>query len=289
MDLATTLTDPELQSSLIPLLLSIFLTGVLRVLGGQKMGGFLACAAVGVGFVLIAILVNGIPAFPPRSSGQKIVFLVGALTAAGVVIDLLNLSKLKRYLISALLLAAAVTWIALPLLKGFTSAATLSWAVVVILSSVALFRLMQTSPSTLNAPTMVLCSALAVGAVAMIGATATITQYSFALAALIGGFLLWNWPKFRFPFGTAAILGGGGALALLVTQQTLFTRGSSMPLLALVLVFFCDRALAKIKDFKRNPGPVFAPIILGAICMIPVALVVGTVFFLSADTDPYLG
>ena len=153
------------------------------------------------------------------------------------------------------------------------------------LGGIAIFAGLRASRDGETAPTIaLLVGGLGAGLVALIGSSASISQLSIGLAAACGGFLLWNWPKSRFAFGSAALFGGGGALVALVSAMTLFASASKLALILLIPVFFADRLAVRLPLATR---PAIGPVVVGIICMVPAAIAVLAAYLTSGGGSGY--
>jgi UDP-N-acetylmuramyl pentapeptide phosphotransferase/UDP-N-acetylglucosamine-1-phosphate transferase len=87
---------------------------------------------------------------------------------------------------------------------------------------------------------MFLVTAASLGGIAVIAGSLSIAELCFALAAALAGFMLWNWPRPRYPFGAAGLLGAGAPVLALALLTLLLTDVSPWSLTPLVLIFVAD-------------------------------------------------
>lgn len=187
------LDDPVVQTAVFPLLAGLIGVGLLRFAGGPSRGRRLAAAGVAVAFLAAYALIVGVPALPPPSSMGRLFWSAVAGVALGVVADLAGLDRRRGTLLVGVWLTAALAWVAYPVLPGGLPTVTAA----VVLVAGAWFALSRTAAQGNGAATpgvVLLAAALAVGGVALVGASASVAQLAFALAAATGGLLLWNWP-----------------------------------------------------------------------------------------------
>lgn len=284
------LADPVIQSSLLPLAVALAFAGLLRLAGGPGRGAYLAGAAIGFGFIAAYAAIVGLPQFPPRGSVQKIFYLASAGLALGFALDLARNPRPAVLAALAAFPSLSLWWLAAPRLQGLGDGGQwLRLGVLVVAALVVLLRLHRRSDDGLTAPVMLFAAALGTGAIALLGASASISQSAFALAAALGGFMVWNWPRCRFRFGSAALFGGGGVLVMLAGQMVFFTRANADALSLLLIVFFADLAMARIRTGPGVVGGALRPVILGLICMIPVVLAVAFAYVTTSGSGTYLG
>jgi hypothetical protein len=87
--------------------------------------------------------------------------------------------------------------------------------------------------------------------------------------------MLWNWPLARFPFGAAAVLGAGGALAAMVTNMAFYTKSSALAMVCLLPIFFADAVADQVPLPRGALGQSLRPVVLALLAAIPVGLAVG--------------
>lgn len=282
------LQHPAVQSGLFPLAVSFALAGVLRLAGGRDAGARLASAAVGFTLVGALVLVLGVPPFPPRTAAQKLPYLVAGGTLLGILLDARGPSRSPAVLLALALPVVVVGWLAWGRLAAPTVENLVPAGAVLAAGVVAALRLARWRGSETTAPVMLLVAALGLAGVAAQSASISIAQLVGALAAALGGFLLWNWPVARYPFGWAGLLGGAGGLLALATQTTLFTAASPVALGLLALVFLADLALDPRRLDASAWRRALAPVLLALICALPAAAAVAVAFFTGRSGSPYL-
>jgi len=206
-------------------------------------------------------------------------------TVIGVLFDLAPKLRPLAGLVAFAGLVAALVWLGWNRLGDFgwnlpTAAAlfmTLGGVIVVL-------RLSAKAGDDQTAGIVALVYAFGAGTIALIGNSASLAQLCFAATAAIGGFMLWNWPVARFPFGLAAIFGVVGGVAAMSIQMALFTRASVPALLLLSLVVFADLAAKPFQPAGGAMAKALGPVILGIVAAIIAGAAIGLARFL--DTSP---
>lgn len=276
--------NPAFQSVVLPFLLAAAIAGLIRLAGGGGRGALLAGAAVGLTVLVVYAVVLGMPPYPPRSSGQKLFYV----TAAGLVLGIgLDLGRVRGRILVVLLLAfvaAASVWVGWPAWKRL-AAAPETWlpAATLLLLLIAAVPLARAAPNGISAAVMLLVGALGLAVVALTANSASLSQIASAVGAAVGGFLVWNWPKARFPVAAALLFGAMGAFAALATQAALFTRADPWTLAPLVLVFLAAGPAARLTFGGGAARAALSPLVIGFCAALPAALAVALGFWLNGD------
>lgn len=232
------LGHPAIQSGILPLITAFVLTAVLRVLGWSGWGSRIASGAVGLALLASAVFVLGLPVWPAHTGMQKFFWLTAGSLLLGALLDLQRAPP--RLLLSTGLvwIVAAFLWLAWPQLdRPYTRwllAATCLAGLIVTL------RVAKRPAGDRTAPIMFLVAAASLGGIAVIAGSLSIAELCFALTAALAGFMLWNWPRPRYPFGAAGLLGAGVPVLALALLTLLLTDVSPWSLTPLVLIFVAD-------------------------------------------------
>ncbi|MGD9537036.1 MAG: hypothetical protein AB7P52_04700 [Alphaproteobacteria bacterium] len=279
--------NPLVQSVLIPVLGGFLLTGAIRFANGPSRGPLVAGASVALGFLIGYGLILNLPPLPPVSANQKLAYVVAAGLVLGFLLDFLRRPPFWRELVYVAGTAAALYWIAKP--PSGADAWTLLglialWLAVLILG----YRLEKGRAAVLVPCVQLLIAALGLGVIALFGRSASLAQLSFGLATALGGFMLWNWPVARYPFGAALLLGAGGALAATAYVLALYSETSLIAMAILLLCFFTEFAAKRVKLPAGKLGEALRPIVLAGITLIPALAAVAVAYIQStlADSAP---
>ncbi|WP_377805644.1 hypothetical protein ABNQ38_03100 [Azospirillum sp. A29] len=277
------LQDPFVQSSVLPLLVSLILVGALHLLRRP-----LAAAGIAAGFLVVFAMVIGLPALPPPSSMGKLFWASAAGLLIGVVADVAGVRGRVASAVLAVWLAASLLWIALPALDS--APAIVSFAVLLGTAAwVAFGRGSQThggeSPTAPAASLLAL--ALAVGGTALIGSSASIAQMALALAASAGGFLLWNWPVERHGWGLSGRVATGIAV-LLAAVLALFTQTQAAVLLLALPALFAGHVRRFLPQGDGLIGRAATSAAVTVVAVLPALVAIGAAFALSGgEASPY--
>jgi len=264
----------------VPLACALVVAGLLRLAGGPRRGAMLASASIGIGFLVAYVVISGVPRFPPVASSQKLAYVAAGGLLLGVVLAFVRLPRPAHWAAVIAGVAASVSWLAAPRLGSPDAAFLVTMATVVGGCAVATLRLAAARERDVDAPVMLLVACLALAPVAFFGAAASVAQLAGALAAATGGYLLWNWPVVRFPFGAIGTYGAGAALTAMVSVLALYTTRTSLLALALVLpVFFADSVARRVPLPGGTTERFLRPMVVAGIALVPLAAAVGVGYY----------
>jgi len=249
---------------------------------GPVPGGRIASAAIGVAFLAGYTLLFTWPDFPPRSSGQKLVYAVLAGAVIGAVIDLMKSPALFKYLAIILWPAAIIGWLGWRQLTNLSFETGVTLGLLFIAAVFMFDRLANYGSRPSQASVVLLVASIGASFIALIGASGSLSQKFAILAAAAGGFLLCNWPKPRFNFGIAALMAGGGAFLSLATSIVLFSEVHLISFALLLLVFLAPMGAQKL-PWQRSPA--LGPIMIGIVGAIPV--IAGTAIAIVVAGDSF--
>ena len=183
----------------------------------------------------------GLPGIPTAGAAHKVFYLSVAGLVLGAVIDAEELGAWTRRVAVIVLPLLGLVWMVGPLAN---LPAVLPDRMLVLglfgAAVVVLLRLTRSEGSAVTAPVHLAVAAAGVAAVAWYAGTYFAVQVGTALAAATLGFLVWNWPVYRYPPGAALLLGIGMPALALAAQLLLYDGAPWGALAVLLLVFFSD-------------------------------------------------
>lgn len=252
------LNDPLVQTAALPLAAALIAALLIRLLGGPGRGAALAGAGIVLGFITAYVAIAGAPSPEPRGAAQKLVYIAIAGLAIGLLIDLW---RAPGWIAWTALLAwptLALAWLAESRLAQATLETWILLGPVWLAIMATMLRLERAARRDIDAGILMLVLCLGLGSIALFGRSAAFTQFSFALAAAVGGFLLLNWPKPRFAMGSAVLIGAGGTLTAIGAILVLFSRAERWALAVLLLTLIADPLCRRVLP---KSGPWRAPVL----------------------------
>lgn len=265
------LGDPLTRAVILPLAASALGTGAIRLAFGEGRGAVLASLGLGIGTLAAWLVLFGMPAWPAYGMAEKGLLLIALGLLIGAAADRIpSLDPVIILLLTGWPLALLL-WLFAPTLAGGIADGQLLRFGILLVSAATLFvRLREEQDNGQSAPVLLLWFGVALGLVAYVNGEQHLAEAGAALAAAIAGYLLWNIPVTRYPFGFAALLAGGAAVVTLAA--TLFAEDVLTPLWPLILMLFAGEIGCRL--FRQGRGA--ASTALGG--LIPAALAVALAY-----------
>ena len=234
------LSAPGVAAWLWPLATSLVVTGAIRLAAGRERGPRLAGIGAGAVILVSIFILGGPPGLAAATFTQQIVVLTLAGLAVGAFLDVEAIGGWPRRVTLIVLPIAGLMWVTA---QASASATFPDRNVVVALfgaAALATGRINRVKGSAMTAPILVALAALGLAWLSWIAATFAMVQINLAIAGAIGGYLLWNWPVFRFAPGAALTLASSAPLLAMAGGLTLIAGIDRLALAVLGLVFFSD-------------------------------------------------
>lgn len=280
------LGNPLVLGFVVPFGVTLAAVTLARLASSGGLRIWLSGAAIALGFLAAHVVIFGWPAWPPLGAQQKIAVAIAGSIAIGLIADLPRAGAPLRRFVAACAIVVATAWLVLPLLRPTPAldtalaAGALGAALVVAWRCGAMLDDAQAAGATLAV------AAFGLSVIAVLGNTASIGQLAGALAAAAAAYTIWNWLGGRDTFGTAAALGGFGALALLTAQAVAFTRTNAIAIVVLLGSLFAPR-LVRAGLPRLSPNSFFFAIVVAIAAAIPVGAAVAVAILAGGGRGPY--
>lgn len=252
--------NPAFQSGIAPFLASLLLAGAIFKVAGPTLGSRLAVCGASVALLLSYYLMFSLPPFPPRSASQKLGYLLALSGLLSILIACLpNLVRSWRVLV-ILGIVLGLAWIAESKIK---QGQVLGPLLILVGAAVAFAAILWARTRPTEAGVTALVVAMGLAGIAFMAPSASLTQMATAIAAALGGFLLWTWPKPRLGFAEAGTMAIVAPLIWLAGQIALYSKASPGALAiipAVALAPFFRQRLFRMSD--RGPEAL-RPIVTG--------------------------
>lgn len=253
------LGDPVGQTAIVPFAVGFLLALILRVVGGNR----LAALGIGAAFIVTYYLLhNGIPAFPPAATAQKMFYVAAASLALGLVLDLAGAARSGGHLFAFVVPIAALAWMRWPQLMAGPDSVLVATLVVLFLASIVVYWRQaasargsdtdEASSAALFPAIQVLVAGIGLGGIALLGISLAFGSLAMALAAGAGGYLLVSYLAHLFGgrglgYGATGAFGGGG-IWLALAYAAVFAADAPVKIALIGVV-----ALAFALDFVARP------------------------------------
>lgn len=228
------LANPEIQSSLLPLVCSLLIALLASRAGSRWLGlGIIA------GFLLTVSLSAGL-GFQPLTSTRKIILCSVFLPVLGIILDWRQDGLRVCLAVLAAVLAMAALWVVWPVLMRQQGLELwlLAGRVGLYAAAIGAGLMWFGRQAIYQQGGAILGLGIATGAVVLVSASALYAQLSFAVAAAMGGVLLVVLLAKPTPkgLGNLGIFAAAAPLALLGGAATVYAKLPPLALLFLMLV-----------------------------------------------------
>ncbi len=260
--------NPLFQSATLPFATGFVLVAALRLIGGPSRGLAWAVVGAAVALALAYFVIFGLPPFPPRASSHKMPYLFGAGTLLAAAASLFRPAGARAAIPVLVWIGLGVAWLAESKLR---SGNVLPALLVLAAALAAGAGFVRSAEAATESAALVLVASFGLAGIAFLSRSASIAQGAGALAAACGAYLIWNWPKPRFAFGVAGVLGLAVPAILIAAQIGLYTQAEPVSLALLVLTPFAALPLSRLKLEPERLRPALRPLLAGTLGAIPVA------------------
>jgi hypothetical protein len=267
------LMNPGVQSSLIPLLSSLAIMGLIRRLptGAHQFLGLSVLA----GFLVASYVTFGLPVAVPVASGQKIVYIAIISGGLGLVAQIFLRSGRFLVLTSFFGIILSFLWIGWKKILAPVSIDHFGALLILAGCGLAAYKVLsvrhRNADDTNDNDDLVVLAvvSIAIALNAFMGASASIAQNSGALAASLGAIILHNWIGINVQLGPVTRFVPLIILPALLAQIHYFTKANMWPLALLLLAFFTGNLAHRFVPLSIQKSRFMRPIIIGSISTIP--------------------
>ena len=266
-----------LDDFIVPAALVIFgaaflFTGATRLIWGKERGPRRAALGAGLVIPIACLAIAGMPQFPPESLIDLIPILAAVGFFFGVILDLEEIDRWPRRAVTIFAPLTGLVWVVAEASESISSQTDRNVTVAMFAAmAIATVRVSRGRGSAMTAPIQLAVAAIGLGVLAWVGGSGLLAQISAAVAFAVSGFLIWNWPVFRFPPGAALVMGAAVPLAAIGGALTLSGTVGGGALAILVLIFFSDWLAGAISLGGSSLAQAMRPILVAAAGMLVVA------------------
>jgi len=260
---------PIIRLVAIPFFATGIFAGLIRWIGGPEAGARLSGASIGVVFLWLAAMTNGLPGFPPGFNGDAMVYILMAGLVVGVLLDLYSSAETffgKTLQMATIVVFGAVlcVWMA----GGIGTVSIIVYAVWLMFS----FRLWRQHEAPGIATVILMMGAIALVGLAYINGSTAEWNLAVGLAAGLAGTLVWSWGARNDMVAMSAILTAGGALAAIASRLADTEPTVVAALILLCFIPFADSVAARVIRHEFLLSRMFKPLTVAGLSLLPVLL-----------------
>ena len=246
--------NPAFQRGIAPFLAALLFVGAIYRIAGPALGSRLAVCGAGTALLVSYCLIFSLPPFPPRSASQKLGYLIALSGTLSILIACLpNLVRSARVLV-ALVIILGLAWIAESKIR---QGQVLTPLLILAGAAVAFTAVQWVRTKPVEVGVTALVAAFGLAGIAFLAPSASLTQMAMAIAAALGGFLLWTWPKPRLAFAEAGAMAIVAPLIWLAGQLTLYSKANPVAMAIVPAVVLVPCLLHwRLGDTDRLPEAV---------------------------------
>lgn len=269
------LSDAFLARFVVPVVATVLAALLVRLIGGRIAAARFASVAVPVGLIAGYAVDPGWPWTPPTAAVDKLAWMSLGGLLLGLAIDLATRGRIGPTVAALAWPALGMAWLGGNGLLNDEGANLYRYGEVSLVLGLLLARLAQLSGDGLQAPVTGAVVAAGVGCLGLVSGEPGLAAVGLPLAAAGLGWVVCNWPRRRFGFRAAGLLGGSGVALVLAGNAALLTRvNATLVLLVLGTVLIQPVAMTAAARVPGFAGPALRPLAAAAVLAVPSAVTV---------------
>ena len=230
------LTNPAIQSGILPFVVAFVALAVFRRLGALGVALSFALA-----YLCSVYFTMGLQIIPLNSTRKLLLIAIAALVL-GLLWEKSALRKSWLLSISSGLFGSAILWVIWPILNNQSGLNLALVPIATIIYVSWLNSLTQSIPKTNGLPAIILCTlGFGTGISAMLGASALLGQLAITVGASLGALIIWQFIQRNLTTGSGLILSATwlvGSIGIAAVAYAQLPWYSLIPLALLPLSFF---------------------------------------------------
>jgi hypothetical protein len=265
--------EPQTLTAAVVFVTAVVLTGILRLIFDPRR----ASLGPAIMIPMALFVVIGAPKFPTASPFDQIAILGFAGFVLGAFVELEGLNQWPRRALIILAPPAGLIWIIARGNDFGLAMADRNFTVFLVIGvGIAAARVSRGKGSAVTAPVLLMLAAGGLSVVSWISGVIALAQITAVIGLLVGGFFVWNWPKYRYPPGAALVVGAATPLAAASGVLILDGRANGTSVAILSLIFFSDWLAGFVSlgggPVARAMRPVMVIVISGVFIALAVAI-----------------
>jgi hypothetical protein len=267
--------DIVLAGLAVPVVATIAAALLVRLIGGRSVGARAAAVGVPIGLAAAYAVAPGWPWAPPTDPFDQLAWLAVGGGLLGLAIDLATPGRLTATIVAAVWPAIGLAWLGGAVLLHGDGNDLYRFGEVSVVLGLILVRLYRLSGDGVSGPLTAAVIAAGIGVLGLFSDVPGLAAVGLPLAATGIGWLACNWPKRRFPFGAAGLLGGSGVALVLAGHAALLTPvNASLVLVVLTAVLIQPVVPLLVGRLPGLRALSMRPVVTALFVAIPVAAAV---------------
>jgi len=268
-------TDLFLARLAVPVAATVVAALLVGLLGRRTDAAGAVAVAVPIGLIAGYGVDPGWSWAPPTAAMDKLAWLALGGGLLGLAIDLGTRGRIAATLAALLWPAVGMAWLGGPALLNGEDANLYRFGEVSLVLGLLLARLVQVSDDRLQGPVTAAVVAAGVACLGLVSGEPGLAAVGLPLAAAGLGWLACNWPRRRFGFGSAGLLGGSGIAMALAGDAALLTPvNATLVLIVLSAILVQPAVPAVTARFPRLAGQAVRPLVTAVVLAVPSAFAV---------------
>jgi hypothetical protein len=231
------INEPQTLTAAVVFVAAFLLTGVFRLMFDPRRASLGPAVIIPIALFVVV----GAPNFPVSSTFEQIAILGFAGLVLGAFVELEGFNQWPRRALIIVAPLAGLIWI---IARGNDFGLAMgdrNFAVFLVIGvGIAAARASRGKGSAVTAPVLLMLAAAGLSVVSWISGVIALAQITALIGVSVGGFFVWNWPKYRYPPGAALVVGAAAPLAAATGVLILDGRANGASVAILSLIFFSD-------------------------------------------------
>jgi len=267
--------DTYLARLVVPVVTTVLVAVLVRLIGGRTEAARIASIAVPVGLIAGYAVQPGWPWAPPTGATDKLAWLALGGGLLGLAIDLATRGRLLAIIAALVWPAVGIAWLGGADLLNGQGSNLYRFGEVSLVLGLLLARLGQLSGDGLQGPVTASVVAVGIACLGLVSGEPGLAAIGLPLAACGFGWLACNWPRRRFGFGAAGLLGGSGVALVLAGDAALLTPvNGTLVLVALTALVLQPVVPALARRVPALASPALRPLATAVVVAVPSAVAV---------------
>jgi len=246
--------NPVMMLMLLPFLITVIGHGLFRYFAGEGLGQTLANSSLTIAFIITLLLFYGLPGFPIRINTDQLFIICLISLIFGFIQDRYSKISFLSPQIHIVLMILVVFWIYsidAPFLVIRENIFSLAY--ITIIAIILFLKLEDIQYNALQAPVALFWAAVGLYVVSRGSDIPLSENLMMILIAVLGTYLVLNFPSPKFPFGASALYPGYLIILTVAMQMYSVEPGLAFSLLILTTIFYTKNIISLLPGNYATP------------------------------------